>query len=119
MAKLRRIALTKSFADQALPSAGIGDNVLLVDQLRALGVPRGTAIATLLVSMVGFCAIGHDSARGAAFIPLIMASTVVTLGPISLDLGAFEATSTATLRFLAIPFAAAFAATMLLRILIL
>lgn len=39
------IALTKLFADQVLPSAGMGGNVLLVDQLRALNVPKGTAVA--------------------------------------------------------------------------
>ena len=51
---LMRIALTKLFADQVLPSAGMGGNVLLVDQLRTLGVPKGTAVATLLLSMIGF-----------------------------------------------------------------
>ena len=44
---LMRIALTKLFADQVLPSAGMGGNILLVDQLRALGVPKGTAVAAL------------------------------------------------------------------------
>lgn len=53
---LVRIALTKLFADQVLPSAGMGGNILLVDQLRALGVPKGTAVAALLLSMIGFYA---------------------------------------------------------------
>ncbi len=56
LGSLVRIALTKLFADQALPTAGMGGNVLLVDQLRALSVPRGTAVAALLVSMLGFYA---------------------------------------------------------------
>jgi uncharacterized membrane protein YbhN (UPF0104 family) len=47
----------------------------------------------------------------------MMASIVVTIGPIPLGLGSFEATSTATLRLLGVPFEAAFAATMLLRLL--
>lgn len=44
-----------------------------------------------------------------------MASIVVTLAPVPLGLGSFEATSTATLRLLGIPLEAAFAATMLTR----
>ncbi|AMK22941.1 MULTISPECIES: lysylphosphatidylglycerol synthase transmembrane domain-containing protein [Sphingomonadaceae] len=222
--RLMRIALTKLFADQAVPSAGLGGNVLLVDQLVRLRVPRGTAVAALLVSMIGyyaafaFFAVGmlvllwlHDKATplmagvvttfllvalaipslalwlrhrgsqplsprlervgvvrelleivgqapadligdralllrvtgfnalvfiadagtlwacldalggpagfGTAFIASIMASIVVTLGPIPLGLGSFEATSTATLGLLGVPIENAFAATMLLRIL--
>jgi glycosyltransferase 2 family protein len=222
--RLMRIAVTKLFADQALPSAGMGGNLLLVDQLRALGVDRGTAVAALLVSMIGFYAayalfalamltllwlhdratplmaglvtlflciafaipaialwlrrrgtrplppliekigfvrslletvaqapdallrdrrllagvaacnalifladagtlfaclhaLGQDSSPATAFIALIMASIVVTLGPIPMGLGSFEATSTATLRLLGTPFEAAFTATMLLRLL--
>jgi uncharacterized protein (TIRG00374 family) len=53
---LFRIALCKLFADQALPTAGMGGNVLLVDQLVALGVMRGTAVAALLISLLGFYA---------------------------------------------------------------
>ncbi|MEG8220533.1 lysylphosphatidylglycerol synthase transmembrane domain-containing protein [Sphingomonas sp. HH69] len=221
---LMRIALTKLFADQAVPSAGMGGNVLLVDQLVRLRVPRGTAVAALLVSMTGYYAafaffavamlvllwlhdkatplmagmvttfllvalaipslalwlrhrgsqplsprlervgvvrnlleivgqapahligdrplllrvtgfnalvfladaatlwacldaLGGPAGFGTAFIALIMASIVVTLGPIPLGLGSFEATSTATLGFLGVPIENAFAATMLLRIL--
>ena len=49
-----RIALSKLFADQALPTAGMGGNVLLVDQLVAIGAARGTAIAVLLISIRGY-----------------------------------------------------------------
>ena len=56
LAKLMRIAVSKLFADQAVPSAGMGGNVVLVNQLAALGVPRGNAVAALLVSMIGFYA---------------------------------------------------------------
>ncbi len=221
---LMRIAVTKLFADQAMPSAGMGGNVLLVDQLTALGVPRGTAVAALLVSMLGYyaayamlalvmllllwlhdkatplmvglvttfllvalaipllalwlrhrgsqplparlegigvvrslldtvgeapawliadrslllrvgacnglvfltdaatllvclLALGQPAGFGTAFIALVMASIVVTLGPIPLGLGSFEATSTATLRLLGVPVEAAFTATMLFRLL--
>lgn len=222
--KLVRIAVTKLFADQALPTAGMGGNVLLVQQLRKAGVARGTAVAALLLSMIGYYAayalfavamllllwlhdkatplmagvvtlflavavaipslalwlrhrgsrplppsierigfmrslldtvaqaparllrdrallarvtgcnalifladagtlfaclhaLGQHASPATAFIALIMASILVTLGPIPLGLGSFEATSTATLRLLGVPFEAAFAATMLLRLL--
>lgn len=222
--RLLRIAVTKLFADQVLPSAGMGGNVLLVDQLTGLGVRRGNAVAALLVSMVGYYAayamvaivmllllwlhhqatplmagvvttfllvalaipslalwlrhrgsqpllpaferigvvrklletvgeapsaliadrwllwrvagcnalvfladaatlyaclhgLGQGAAFSTAFIGLVMASIVVTLGPVPLGLGTFEATSTATLHLLGVPIEAAFAATMLLRLL--
>lgn len=221
---LMRIAVTKLFADQAMPSAGIGGNILLVDQLVALGVARGAAVATLLVSMIGYYAayallalvmlgflwmhqqatalisgivtsfllvalaipalalwlrrrgsrplparferigvirnllvamaeapaalladrlllmrvaalngavfladaatlyaclhaLGIAAGFATAFIALMMASIVVTLGPVPLGLGSFEATSTAMLRVLGVPVVAGFAATMLLRLL--
>lgn len=53
---LMRIAITKLFADQALPGAGMGGNVLLVAQLRAQGIPRGAAVAVPLISTIGFYA---------------------------------------------------------------
>lgn len=222
--RLVRIAVGKLFADQAVPSAGMGGNILLVDQLCTLRVRRGTAVAALLISMIGFYAayavfaitmLGllwlHDKAtalmaglvtvfllvalaipslalwlrhRGGkplpprlerigfvrallesvaqaptmllanrrlllavagcnalvfladagslyaclralgqpisfetAYIALIMASIVVTLGPIPLGLGSFEATSVTTLGILGTPVEAAFAGTMLLRLL--
>lgn len=51
---LIRTALGKLFADQALPTAGMGGNVLLVDQLVAIGAGRGTAVAALLITLRGF-----------------------------------------------------------------
>lgn len=51
---LVRTALCKLFADQALPTAGMGGNVLLVDQLVAAGARRGTAMAALLLTLRGF-----------------------------------------------------------------
>ncbi|WP_256449644.1 lysylphosphatidylglycerol synthase transmembrane domain-containing protein [Novosphingobium sp. G106] len=221
---LMRIAVTKLFADQVLPTAGIGGNVLLVDQLRRIGVSSSTSVAALLLSMVGFYAayglfavamlvllwlhdqatplmaglvtiflvialgipglalwlrhrgsrplprrlerigfmrslleavgeapsrllrdrvliarvtgwnalifladagtffaclhgLGQDASFATAFIALIMASMMVTLGPIPLGLGSFETTATATLRLLGVPFEAAVTATLLLRLL--
>ncbi|CAN5587431.1 hypothetical protein BH10PSE4_BH10PSE4_38140 [soil metagenome] len=225
--KLRRlapIAVTKLFADQAMPTAGLGGNIVLIDQLARLGVPRGTAVAALIVSLIGYyaayavfavamllmlwlhdhatplmvglvttfllvalatptlalwlrrrgsqplpavlerlgpirilldtlaqaptdlvadrglvarvalcngmvflldaatllaclLALGGGAAFSTAFIALIMASMVATLGPIPLGLGTFEATCTATLHLLGVRLEQAFAATMLLRLL--
>lgn len=53
---LLKVAIAKLFADQAIPGAGMGGNVLLVDELGRLGVSRGTAVATLLISMLGYYA---------------------------------------------------------------
>lgn len=53
---LVRIALCKLFADQALPTAGMSGNLVLVDQLVGFGASRGTAVAALLLSMLGFYA---------------------------------------------------------------
>lgn len=50
------VAISKLFADQAIPSAGMGGNVLLIQRLMALGVSRDAAMATLLISMIGFYA---------------------------------------------------------------
>jgi uncharacterized protein (TIRG00374 family) len=226
LAKLVRVAVTKLFADQALPTAGMGGNVLLVDQLHQRGAAEGSAVAALLMSMIGFYAafalfaiialvllwfdnkataltaglvsiflvvavtipslalwlrsrgrrrlprwierigpicslletvaqapgellenrmlllkvtifnalifladsatlfaclrsVGIACSFGTAFIALIMAQMVVTIGPIPMGLGSFEATAIGTLRLLKVPFEAAFAATMLLRVLIL
>jgi hypothetical protein len=54
--QLVRAALYKLFADQAMPTAGMTGNVVLIDQLVQMGASRGTAVATLLISMVGFYA---------------------------------------------------------------
>lgn len=54
--RLVPVAIAKLFADQAIPSVGMGGNVLLIDRLTALGAPRGTAMAALLVSMIGYYA---------------------------------------------------------------
>jgi uncharacterized membrane protein YbhN (UPF0104 family) len=53
LSRLIPIALSKMFADVAVPIAGMSGNMLLVARLRAMGVPRATAIAALLVSVVG------------------------------------------------------------------
>lgn len=226
LAPLVRIAITKLFADQAVPTAGMSGNILLVDQLIGLGIPRGVASAALIVSIAGYygafalcglatlallwinhnaspalisvltmflglavgipalalwlgrngggliarhlqrinwlarmfetvaaapprllgnraliarvaacnlvvfladtatlwvClhALGTTATPWMAFVALVMAVIVTTLGPIPLGLGSFEVTSTGTLHLLGVPTEAAFAGTMLLRLFIL
>ena len=55
--RLVPLAISKLFADQMIPVAGMGGNVLLVDRLISLGTPRGAAVATLIVSIIGFYAV--------------------------------------------------------------
>ncbi|WP_336980821.1 lysylphosphatidylglycerol synthase transmembrane domain-containing protein [Altererythrobacter fulvus] len=221
---LVRIAFSKLFADQALPTAGMGGNVLLMDQLTAAGATRGAAMAVLLISIRAYYAaylqlalaclfllwlhgqatalmagvvttfilvalaipalalwlrrrgskplpagverirpiaqlletmaeapaslvadralllrvtaynalvfaadiatlyaclrgLGEEAGLSTAFIAFTLASIVVTLGPIPLGLGTFEATSTSTLHLLGVPIEAALSATLLLRFL--
>ncbi|WP_447954023.1 lysylphosphatidylglycerol synthase transmembrane domain-containing protein [Sphingopyxis chilensis] len=216
------LSVTKLFADQIVPSAGMSGNILLVDRLIAIGVPRGNAVAALLVSIIGYyaayallaiatllllwlhrhaslllaatvsvfllvavavpafalwlqgrgnrpipsllarsstvtrfldlmrqapgriihnpwliirvalfnalvflfdaatlqlslLALGEPSSFTTAFIAFIMASIAVTLGPIPLGLGSFEAVSVAMLRLLGVSFEAALSATLLFR----
>lgn len=56
LGRLVPIALTKLFADQAMPTAGISGNIVLIDQLARLGVPRPIALAAIIVSMIGYYA---------------------------------------------------------------
>jgi uncharacterized protein (TIRG00374 family) len=68
--------------------------------------------ATLLLCLL---ALGQPAAPAAAFAAFTMASIVVTLGPVPLGLGSFEAVSIGILRLMGIPFEAALSATLLLR----
>jgi uncharacterized protein (TIRG00374 family) len=51
---LFRLTFAKHFADQVVPTAGLSGNVLLVDRLVSLGVPRGNAVAALLLQVVAY-----------------------------------------------------------------
>lgn len=51
---LFRLTLAKHFADQVIPTAGVSGNVLLVDRLVHLGVPRKNAVAALLLQIVAY-----------------------------------------------------------------
>lgn len=221
-ARLIPLVVSKLFADQAVPAAGMSGNVLMIDRLIASGVPRGNAAAALIISMIGFyaayallalialallwlgahatpllagtisiflavaaaipalalwlrhrgadplpswlmriglvrrlfetmgsaptdlianaallvqvgllnglvfladaatlavcfLALGHPEPVAVAYVAFIMASIAVTLAPLPLGLGAFEAVCTATLGLLGVPFEPALSATLLLR----
>jgi uncharacterized protein (TIRG00374 family) len=60
-------------------------------------------------------ALGFDGSFSAAFSAFILASIVVTLGPIPMGLGSFEAVSIGMLRAAGVPFEAALSATLLFR----
>ncbi|MGZ3268583.1 MAG: lysylphosphatidylglycerol synthase transmembrane domain-containing protein [Croceibacterium sp.] len=82
--RLLPIALCKLFVDQVVPAAGMGGNVLLVDRLRALGAPRGTAVSTLLVSILGYYA-AYAALALAMMVALWLhhAATALVVGPVT------------------------------------
>jgi uncharacterized protein (TIRG00374 family) len=51
---LFRLTFAKHFADQVVPTAGVSGNVVLVDRLVSLGVPRGNAVAALLLQIIAY-----------------------------------------------------------------
>ena len=54
LGELFRLTLAKYFADQVIPTAGVSGNVVLVDRLVRLGVPRGNAVAALLLQVMAY-----------------------------------------------------------------
>lgn len=56
LGELFRLTLAKYFADQVVPTAGVSGNVVLVDRLVRLGVPRGNAVAALLLQVIAYYA---------------------------------------------------------------
>lgn len=51
---LLRLTFAKHFADQVVPTAGLSGNVLVVDRLVSLGVPRHNAVAALLLQVIAY-----------------------------------------------------------------
>jgi uncharacterized protein (TIRG00374 family) len=98
------------------PAELVNDHPML---LRVTLLNGAVFLADALTLYACLLALGQNAPLATALIAFIMASIIVTLGPIPLGLGSFEATSTATLHLLGVPVEAAFASTMLLRILIL
>jgi uncharacterized protein (TIRG00374 family) len=54
LGELFRLTFAKYFADQVVPTAGVSGNVVLVDRLVRLGVPRGNAVAALLLQIIAY-----------------------------------------------------------------
>jgi uncharacterized protein (TIRG00374 family) len=54
MLKLLPLTITKLFADQVVPTAGVSGNVLLVDRLKAIGVPREHAVAAVILAIIAY-----------------------------------------------------------------
>ena len=66
--------------------------------------------------MVCFLALGQPIGFPVAFVAVMTASMIATLGPIPLGLGTFEAGATGMLALMGVPVEAALAATLLLRV---
>ncbi len=66
---LFRLTFAKHFADQVIPTAGMSGNVVLVDRLVSLGVPRGNAVAALLLQIIAFYA---SFAAGALWVLVVL-----------------------------------------------
>lgn len=67
--KLFRLTFAKYFADQVVPTAGVSGNVVLVDRLVRLGVPRGNAVAALLLQVIAYYA---SYALGALWVLVVL-----------------------------------------------
>jgi uncharacterized protein (TIRG00374 family) len=52
--QLFRLTFAKHFADQVVPTAGMSGNVLLVERLVNLGIPRPNAVAALLLQIIAY-----------------------------------------------------------------
>jgi uncharacterized protein (TIRG00374 family) len=52
--RLLPLTITKLFADQVVPTAGVSGNVLLVDRMKAIGVPREHAVAAIILAIIAY-----------------------------------------------------------------
>lgn len=95
------------------PATLLGDGGLIARAAAVNGLVFLADAATLLVC---FRALGQEVAYPVAFVAVIAASMVATLGPIPLGLGTFEAGATGMLSLMGVPLQAALAATLLLRV---
>lgn len=66
--KLLPITISKLFADQVIPTAGVSGNVFLVDRLVAIGAPRESAVAAVILAIVAY----YGSYAVAAFAALFL-----------------------------------------------
>lgn len=54
--KLMGLTVSKHFADQMVPTAGMSGNVVVVDRLQAIGASRAVALAALIMTIIGYYA---------------------------------------------------------------
>ena len=54
--KLLGLTVSKHFADQMVPTAGMSGNVVVVDRLQAIGASRAVALATLIMTIIAYYA---------------------------------------------------------------
>jgi uncharacterized protein (TIRG00374 family) len=86
--KLLGLTVSKHFADQMVPTAGMSGNVVVVDRLQAIGASRPVALATLIITIIAY----YASYGLVSFIALILLwvhghSSWVVFGPIGASLG--------------------------------
>lgn len=92
---------------------------LLIDRrliVRVAAVNGLVFLADAASLMVCFLALGQPVGFSIAFVAVMTASMIATLGPIPLGLGTFEAGATGILAVMGVPVEAALAATLLLRL---
>lgn len=98
---------------------GEAPGTLLADRGLVVGAAAVNALVFLADAaslIVCLRALGQDVAFPIAFVAVIAASIVATLGPIPLGLGTFEASATGMLTLMGVPLEAALAASLLLRV---
>ena len=70
--KLLRLTLTKHFADQMVPTAGMSGNVVVVDRLMAIGATRKVAVAAVILTIISYYASYAIAAVGVLFLLWLM-----------------------------------------------
>jgi uncharacterized protein (TIRG00374 family) len=72
--KLLRLTLTKHFADQMVPTAGMSGNVVVVDRLIAIGASRKVAVAAVILTIISYYASYAVAALGVLFLLWLMSA---------------------------------------------
>ena len=66
--KLLGLTLSKHFADQMVPTAGMSGNVVVVDRLQAIGASRAVALAALIMTIIAY----YAAYGGASLVALVL-----------------------------------------------
>ena len=86
--KLMGLTVSKHFADQMVPTAGMSGNVVVVDRLQAIGASRAVALAALIMTIMAY----YASYGVASLVALVLLwwhghASWVVVGLISASLG--------------------------------